>query len=166
MFLRAVYLFHHSNCSNLSLEVMYLFLSQKEWESSIIWKVLYLFWQENLQSSIVLVILSAVVFLLPKKVGSSYSIFQRYYNYFYRILAAIHCFNGTVHFFGAKICSCPILSTHFLSAYFRTPFTEKQISYQSNYIFRAASITLNERSHLKQCFYTERFFFTIPSCLE
>ena len=119
-FLVAVYLYHHSNYSHPSLVVVYLFLSQKEWQSSILWRVLYLFWLENLQSSIAWVFLSAVVYLFPKKVGSSHVFFRRYFNYFYRILAAIHSFNGTVYFFDVKICSHAILPTHFLSAYFRT----------------------------------------------
>ena len=37
----------------------------------------------------------------PKKVGFSYAIFQRYYNYFYKVLAAVHSFNGTVQFLGS-----------------------------------------------------------------
>ena len=39
-FLRAFYLFNYSNCSDPSLEVVHLFLSQKEWQSSICWSVL------------------------------------------------------------------------------------------------------------------------------
>ena len=39
--LRKIYLFKHSNCSHLSLEVaVYLFLSLKWWQSSIFWSVL------------------------------------------------------------------------------------------------------------------------------
>ena len=76
IFLRAVYLFHHSNCSHTSLEVVYLFLSQKAWQAFILWSVMYLFWQENLQSSIVWVILSAEICLFPKEVGSSYAFFK------------------------------------------------------------------------------------------
>ena len=37
-----------------------------------------------------------------------FAFFQRYYNYFYRILVAIHSFNGTVHFSDLKICSHPV----------------------------------------------------------
>ena len=128
-FLRTVYLFHHSNCSHPCLEIMYLFLSQKEWQSSILWSVLYLFWQENLQSSIIWVILSAVVHLFPKKVGSSYAFSWGLYNCFCKIFANIHSFNSTVHFSDVTIWSHLILPTHFLSAYFRTPVTVKETSY-------------------------------------
>ena len=126
-FLRAVYIIHHSNYSHPSLEVVHLFLSQKEWQSSILWIALYLLWQENLQSSIVWVILSAVVCLFPKKVGSGYAFFQKYDNHFHRILAVIHIFNGTVPFSYFQICSHPILPTHFLSAYFRTQANVKHL---------------------------------------
>ena len=53
---RAVYLFHHSNCDHPTLEVVYFFFF-----SSILWMVLRVFWQENLQSSVVWVVFSAVV---------------------------------------------------------------------------------------------------------
>ena len=43
--------------------ILYLFLSQLEWQSVILWRMLYLFWQKNLQSSIVWLLF-------------------RYYNYF------------------------------------------------------------------------------------
>ena len=66
-FLRPVYLFHYSNCSHPSLEVVYLFLSPKEWESPIFWRVLYLFWYKNLQSSIAWVFLPAVLCLFLQK---------------------------------------------------------------------------------------------------
>ena len=52
---RAVYLFHHSNCDHPTLEVVYFFFF-----SSILWMVLRVFWQENLQSSVVWVVFSAV----------------------------------------------------------------------------------------------------------
>ena len=53
---RAVYLFHHSNCDHPTLEVVYFFF----FFSSILWMVLRVFWQENLQSSVVWVVFSAV----------------------------------------------------------------------------------------------------------
>ena len=78
---------------------------------------------------------------------------------FYRILGHIHSFNGTVHFSDVKTCSDPIWLRHFLSAYFRTPFTLKQSYYQSTYISRAELIIM------KWKIFAERFFFRIPSCL-
>ena len=45
---------------------MYLFLSQKEWQSSIPCRVLYLFWQENVLLCIARSILSPVACLFPK----------------------------------------------------------------------------------------------------
>ena len=159
IFLRAVYLFHHSNCSHTSLEVVYLFLSQKAWQAFILWSVVYLFWQENLQSSIVWVILSAEICLFPKEVGSSYAFFQSYYNYFYRIFAAIHFFNGTVHFYDVKICSHLIFPIHFLSVYIRTPVTVKQTRYHSSYTFRAASIMLEWEQPLEAASFSQKDFF-------
>ena len=70
-FLLVYYHFHYSNCSHSSLELVYQFLSQKEWQSSFLWSALYLFWQENLRSSIVWVFSSAVLCLFSKKAGSS-----------------------------------------------------------------------------------------------
>ena len=68
----------------------------------------------NFQSSITWIILSAVVCLFPKKVATSYASFQKYYNYFYSILADIYSFNGTLHFFGVETCLHPFLPTYFL----------------------------------------------------
>ena len=68
----------------------------------------------NFQSSIAWIILSAVVCLFPKKVAASYAFFQKYYNYFYSILADIHSFNGTLHFFDVETCLHPFLPTYFL----------------------------------------------------
>ena len=92
--------------------------------------------------------------------------FQRNYNYFHIILATIHFFNVTVRFSDVTICSYPVLSTHFLSVYFTAPVTVKQISYQSNYIFRAASIILKWEQLFKQYFSAERFFSEYRGCLE
>ena len=134
---------------NSSLEVVYLFLSQKEWQSSILWRVIYLFWQENLQSSTVWVILPAIVCLFPEKVGSSSAFFQSYHNYFY------WTFQRYCIFSNVKICSHPILLRKFLSAYFRTPVTVKQASYPSTLIFRTVSIILKRQQALEAA---ERFF--------
>ena len=101
-----------------------------------------LFWWENLQSSIVWVILAAVACLFLREVGSNYAFFQRYNNYFYRIIEAIHSFNGTAYFPDVKICIYPGFPTQFLSRYFRTPVTVKQTSYRTSYIFRVTSIIL------------------------
>ena len=79
------------------------------------------------------VILSAVMFIptpLPpqKKVGFSYAVFQRYYNYFYRI-------------WSHPICSHPNAAIQFfkLSAYFKALVTVKQTSYWNRSIFGEAS---------------------------
>ena len=84
--------------------------------------------------------------------------FQRYYNYFHRILAAIYSFNGTVHFSDTKICSHPILPSYFLSAYFRVPVTVKQISYRNSYIFRAASMILKWEQPLELATFLQKDF--------
>ena len=60
---------------------------------------------------------------IPEKSWLHYAFFQRYYNYFYKILAAIYSFNGAVHFPDVKTCSHPILPKHFLFPYFRTLLT-------------------------------------------
>ena len=137
---------------------MYLFLLQKEWQSSIVWRLLYLFWQENLQSTIVWVILSAEVSLFPGKSFFQLCVLSKYYNHFYRILAAIHYFNGTVQFSDVKIFSHPNLPTHFLSVYVKTPVPVKQTSYRSSYIFRVASIILKWAVTWSCYFFTEIFF--------
>ena len=128
-FLRAVYIIHHSNYSHPSLEVVHLFLSQKEWQSSIHIQLHCIYFDRRTCSHpfIAWVILSAVVCLFPKKVGSGYAFFQKYDNHFQRILAVIHIFNGTVPFSYFQICSHPILPTHFLSAYFRTQTNVKHL---------------------------------------
>ena len=88
-------------------------------------------------------------------------------NYLYKILGAIHSFNGIVHFFYVKICGHPILPTHFRSAYFRTPVTVKQISYhRGSSIFRAAWIILKLEQLLEAPTFSQKEFFRIPSCLE
>ena len=127
--------------------------------------MLYLFWQEILQSSIVWAIFSVVVYLFPKKRGFSKAFFQKYCDYFERMLADIHSFNGTVYFSNIKICSNPILLTHFLSVYFRTPVTFKQTSYQSNDIFRLASIILKWEQPLQAAIFLQKDFRR-RSCLE
>ena len=98
--------------------------------------------------------------LFPKKVSFSYEFFERHINYFYRILTAIHYFNGTVHYSDVKLCIHPVLSTDFFSAYFRTPVTMKQTSYGSGHIFRAASIILKGELLLKAVTLLQKDFFS------
>ena len=95
---------------------------------------------------------SSSTMFISKKVGSSYAFFQSYYNYFYKILAAIHSFNDTVHFSVVKTCSHEIFPTQFLSAYFRTTVTVKQTSYWSSYIFRITSTILKSTFSQKDFF--------------
>ena len=114
----------------------HLFLLQKEYQSSILCRTLYLFWQENMQLTIVWVISSAIVCLFPRKFASSYVFFQSYCYCFHRILAVIRSCNGTVHFSDVKSISHPFLPTHFLSAYSRTPVTVNPTFYQSIYYFQ------------------------------
>ena len=79
--LRQVCLFH--NRSHPFFDVGYLLLPQKEWQSFIFWRVLYLFWRWNFQSSCLSnTFISNVYFL--KLVGSSYALFQKYYSYLYK----------------------------------------------------------------------------------
>ena len=82
------------------------------------------------------------------------------------MLAAIHSSNDTVYFSDVKICSDPLLLTHFLSVCFRTPITMKQTSHRSSYIFRAASIILKWEQPLEAATFCQKYFFRTPSCLE
>ena len=128
-------------------------MPQKEWQSFILWR--YLFWRENLLSSIVWVILSAVMFI-SKKSWFQLCVLWRYYNYFYRTLADRHYFKDTVHFYDVKICSHPVLPTHFFSAHFKTPVKS---SYQNSYFFRAASIILKWEQPLEAVSSLQKDFF-------
>ena len=58
---------------------------------------------EILQSPMVKVILSAVLWLLRK--SCSHAFFQRYYDNFNRRLTAIHSFDGKVYFSDVNVCS-------------------------------------------------------------
>ena len=138
-FLRAVYLFNHSNYSHPSFEVVYLFCHRKNGSHPSLKCTVY-FDRRTCSHQCLSNSVSSGMFI-SKKVVSSYAFFQRYYNYFCRILAVIHS-NSSVHFSDVKICNHPVLRTHLLSAYFRTPVTVKQTSYRSSYIFSAASIIL------------------------
>ena len=72
----------------------------------------------------------------------------------------------TVYFSDVKICSHPHLLTDFLSVYFRRPVAVKQTSYQSSYIFRAASIILKWEQPLEAVTFSQKYLFKTPSCLE
>ena len=80
--------------------------------------------------------LKSIVFI---STVASYALFQRYYNYFYIRLVAIHFFNCAWYFSDVKICSHSLFPSFliFFSAYFGTPLTVKQISHPSRSIFRA-----------------------------
>ena len=64
-----------------------------------------------------------------------------------------------------KICNHPILPTQFLSAYFRTSVTVKQISCRSSCIFRAALIILIWEQPFEAATFSQNLFFRIPRCL-
>ena len=67
----------------------------------------------ELHSSIVRVILSSVVCLFPKKVGSTYASFKGtiIISTGHSQSSVIHSFNDPVYFSDVKICSHPILPT-------------------------------------------------------
>ena len=74
---------------------------------------------------------------ISKKLGSSFAFFQRHYNYFCRILAAIHYFNSTVHFSYFKICNHSLWQRTFFQSisgisHHETNFLSKQLFFQSN----------------------------------
>ena len=116
-------------------------------KSSILWRVLYLFPQENLQSCIVWKILSAVGNIVISKHTHS------------------HLFNGTLHFSDVKTYSDPICPTHFVSVYFRTPVTVKQ-TYWNSYILRAVSIINKREQPLQAATFSQKDFFRIRCFLE
>ena len=133
-FFKVVYLFHHSNCCHLSLEVVVsVFLAEI---MAVIHFQKYLFWQETLEPSIVWVILSAVKWLFPKKLvlvmrsSKGTIIISKQYSQPSSFSMVLYIFL-MLKFAG-----------YVLSAYFRKPVTVKQTSYQSSYIFRAWSIIL------------------------
>ena len=80
------------------------------------------------------------------------------------IAAAIHSFSGTVHLCNVKMCSNPLLPTHFLLGYFKISVTVKQ-TYGSSYIFRAATIILKWEQPF-QVVTSSQNLFTKPSSLE
>ena len=61
--------------------------------------------------------------------------FQRYYNYFHRILAAIYSFNGTVHCSDVKISSHPVVN----ASYRETNLLLKQLLFREEIFFRKLS---------------------------
>ena len=71
---------------------------------------------------LVWVFLSAVMFISWTKLVPAMRSFRKTITSSVKILAAMHSFNGTVHFFDVKICNHPILLALFLSAYFKTGF--------------------------------------------
>ena len=111
--------------------------------------------RENLRSSIIWVILSAVVCSFPKKAGPSYAFIQRYYKYSYRMLAAIHSFNGNVDFSDINICNYPVLMMDFQHTLEHHSPWNKLLSY----IFRAASIMLKREQPLEWATFSQKAFF-------
>ena len=122
--------------------------------------MLYSFWREILQSSIAWVLYPAVVCLFSKKVDFTYAFSQSYYNYFYRILAAIHSLSSAVQFFDVNIYSHSLLPKHFLLVRFRIPVTVKQTSYQSSFIFRVASIRLKWQPPFEAATFSQKRTFS------
>ena len=112
---RQVYLFNNFNCSHPSFHVEYPLLTHKEWQSFILWEMLYLFWLGNLSN-----FFSCNDYSLKKKLISVMLSFRSTITSSIKILAGMHSFNSTVLFSDFKICSHPILPTLFLWAYFKT----------------------------------------------
>ena len=79
IFLRAVYLFNHYIITAIHPWSKVSVFLQKKRQSYILWRLMYLFWQEILQSTIVWVVLSA-----------EYVYFQK------KLLLAMCAFKGTV----------------------------------------------------------------------
>ena len=75
------------------------------------------------------------------------------------MLVAINSFIGNSHISGIKICSHSILPKDFLSAYFRIPVSVKKTSYQSSYIFKAASIILKWEQPFEVAKFTRKYIF-------
>ena len=141
-FFKGNYLFHHSDRSYSMFRVEYLFLSRKEWKSSILWRMLFIL------TGYLGVIHFGNGMLIPN------------YDHFQRRLAAIHSLNGTVYFSDVKICRHRLLPAYFLSAYIRIPASVNQTSYQSSKVSRAASIILKWEQPflLISCFFECKYF--------
>ena len=94
-------------------------------------RVLNLFWQDSLQSSIVWVIFSAAVCLFSKQVGSSYVFFQSYDNYFYTILAVTHPFNVMYISLKLKFATTQFCQLWAYTSRLEANFLSKQLYFQS-----------------------------------
>ena len=87
------------------------------------------------------------------------------YNYFYRILAAIHYFNGTAHFSDIKICIHPVLPTYFLSVYFKHQSPWNKLLIEATIFSEKHRLYWNENSHLKQLLLFNNFYLVTNSFL-
>ena len=114
----------------------------------------------------------AVIYCLSNTFNS-----QQYYVYFHKKLVhaflqryhSIHShpsFKDTAYFSDVRFRSYPILPTHFLSSYFRTPGIVKQTYYQRSYIFSAASIILKRVQLLEAATFSREDFFWRYICLK
>ena len=63
------------------------------------------------------------------------------YNYFYRIVAAIHYFNGTAHFSDVKICIHPVLPTTLCRCISNTSHRETNFLLKQLYFLRSIDYT-------------------------
>ena len=90
--------------------------------------------------------------LISKKCCFQYVFFERYYFYFYRILAVIYCFKVARHFFHVKISSHPILPTLFQCIpKYQSPWNTLLIGILFLLFLLVSVFWRNDRSFLK-CF--------------
>ena len=127
---------------------MYLFLSQKERESSILWNVPYLFWQEACSHPFFEWFFRFSMFISKKKLIPAMFSFKG------AIIIPIEYSQLSTLSTFLYISRCQNLQSSFLLLIEVAIFSEQHRLYW------------NESSHLKQLLLCRKIFFRIPSCLE
>ena len=134
-------------------------------QPSFLWRALYLFWYENLCSSIVWVFFPAALRFFPKKVGSSYALFQGTI-IIYREYLQPSILSTVLHIF----LTLRFAAIQFYGRNFQ-PISEHQSPW-NKFLIKAAVFSeqhrlyWNKNSHLKLLLFCRQKFLRILSCLE
>ena len=134
-------------------------------QPSFLWRALYLFWYENLCSSIVWVFFPAALRFFPKKVGSSYALFQGTI-IIYREYLQPSILSTVLHIF----LTLRFAAIQFYGRNFQ-PISEHQSPW-NKFLIKAAVFSeqhrlyRNKNSHLKLLLFCRQKFLRILSCLE
>ena len=114
-------------------------------QQSILWRVLHLFWQENMQSFIVWGILSAVL----------------YCTYWTTVL-----FSTVLYIFPMlKFTAIPLCQHTFLQRISEHQLPRNKLLIKAAIFLEQHRLYWNESSHLKELLFHGKIFFGIPSCL-